>query len=236
MTNRARFALALVCACAMASSASAVTMFDLLSPGTTITSGDKVFSNFSWTSSAAGAGTAIDPADVTVSPFSQVVFGGLEYGLEFRTPTASLSGQGGLSATMTYTVTPNIPGRLISDNTLTMSSTVAASLGGDLLLLESAAESGTGLPLATKLTVDEGIVIPNVLPILFVHEEYPIPVASADVHTQISLGWAGGGTGPGPQLHSFAQTFSQIPEPATMGLALMCGLFGAAVFLRRRWG
>ena len=224
MTNRVRYALALVCASAMASSASAVTIFDLLTPGETITSGDKVFSNFTWTSGA------VDPADVTVNPFSQVVSGGLEYGLEFVTPTLFTTGFGSsVEATMNYTVTPNVPGRLISDNTLTMDSTVGSSLGGNATILENATQTGTGLLLAAKANFDNG----SSSPILFEHVEYPIAVVSADVNTLITLN--GGALGD-PRIHKFAQTFSQIPEPATMGLALMGGLFGTAVFLRRRWG
>ena len=223
MTNRVRYALALVCASAMASSASAVTISDLLIPGTTITSGDKVFSNFTWTSGE------VDPADVTVNPFSQTVFGGLEYGLEFLTPTVSTTGFGSsVVATMNYTVTPNVPGRLISDNTLTMNSTVGFPAGGNATISEIATQTGTGLLLAAKANADNGNSA-----ILFEHVEYPIAVVSADVNTLITLN---GGALSGPRISSFAQTFSQIPEPATMGLALMGGLFGTAVFLRRRWG
>jgi hypothetical protein len=200
---------------------------NLLVPGATITSGDKVFSNFTWTSSAAGSGTAVSSNDVAVVPFSHVVLGELEYGLQFFTPTFALPAGGGLSGTLGYTVTPNIPGRLISDNTLTMVSAVTFG-NGNASITETATQSGTGVPLASKTTIDQGIVIPNVLPILFVHADYPTPVLSVDVNTQLSLANAVGQ--PGPAIRSFTQTFSQVPEPATLGLAglAVLGLVGFA--------
>jgi hypothetical protein len=190
--------------------AHAATITDLLSPNATIVSGDKVFSNFTWTSTAAGTGAAINPADVTVSPFSDIVLGELEYGLEFLTPTLSLSGTGAVSAIMGYTVTPNIPGRLISDNTLTM---VAGGNGGNAVITETPTDAAGLLPLlaAPKITIWQPF-----FSILDVHADYLNPVLSVDVRTEISLSNAGAG---GPQISQFTQTFSQIPEPASVVMA-----------------
>jgi hypothetical protein len=202
----------------------AATIADLLAPNATIVSGDKVFSNFAWTSNAAGTGTAVAPADVTVLPFSQVVLGELEYGLEFLTPTLNLPGGGGLSATLNYSVTPNIPGRLISDNTLTM---VAGGGGGNASIVETPTDAAGLLPL---LAAPKTTIWTPFFSNLSVHADYLNPVLAVDVSTQISLANA---TGPGPQISSFTQTFSQIPEPAT---AVLAGLAAAGIclFVSRR--
>lgn len=223
-----RASLALACACAFVSNAPAALLSDLLNPGATITSADKVFSNFTWASQ-------VDPTAVTVSPINLLNLHGVEeHGLEFTSTALQLAGAGGLAATMTYTVTPG-PGRYINGNTLAM----VATGNGNASIFETPTDTAglvTLLPSAKFTLRQAGLNI-----FTTDHKDYLNHSVSVDVLTQIDLSWAGG-AGSGPQISSFTQTFEQgffdvtIPEPGSLGLALMGGLSGTAVFLRRRWG
>jgi hypothetical protein len=186
---------------------------DLLVPEATITSGDKLFSDFqNWEST-------VNASDVTVSAYQNPT--NFEYGLEFTSGALKLDSAGGLSASFDYIVQPTLLGYLISDNTLTMTGTG----DGGIYIFETAKDAADGTILASKLTYLQsggGITTD--------HMVYTNPVAAVHVYKTINLAWAGGAAAAGPSLTAFTQTFSQVPEPATIALL---GL-GSLTLLRRR--
>ena len=191
---------------------------DLLVEGATITSGDKLFSNFqNFNSSAAGSGALpVIPADVTVSAYQNLT--NLEYGLLFQSTkfvVASSTGISSQSTSFEYIVQPTLPGYLISDNTLTMVGTVIA---GSITISETAKSWPDETPLATKMT----IMMPGIS-LLTDHVVYPTAVSAVHVYKSISLV-------NNASLAAFTQTFSQVPEPATVALL---GI-GALSLLRKR--
>jgi len=196
-------------------SAQGVLLSDLLQPGATIISGDKLFSDFhGWQT------TCVNPADITVAAYQNPTH--QEYGLKFTSSALKLTSGGGLTAEFDFIVTPTLPGYLISDNTLTMT----GSGCGVIYLSETATDAATGADLASK---NNYIMAGGLTQKLIDHQVYADPTWSVHVSKYIQIDWAGG-TPPGPQLTEFTQTFSQIPEPAVAGL-LALGLLGV---LRRR--
>ena len=199
--------------------AQATLLSDLLVPGATITSGDKLFSNFqNW----AVEGGNVNAADVTVSAYQNLI--NLEYGLEFTSGALKLDSAGGLNVSFDYIVQSTLPGYLISDNTLTSMGTAGS---GGIWILEYAkdAEDETKT-LASKLNT-----LQETFEITTAHVVYTNPVVAVHVYTEINLSWEGGAAA-GPSLTEFTQTFSQVPEPATITLLGLAGV----IMLRRRRG
>ena len=202
----------------------ATTLSDLLPGGSTpsITSGDKVFSNFrdynSEVDVTSGTALPVDPADVFVSAYQD---GAGDYGLKFTSDKFTATGGTlGFLTEFDYTVTAGA-GFLICGNTLTVAGTAD---WGSVSVTEFAYEAGTTDLLATKL----GYVSPFVQ-ILSDTKTYASNVQAVDVHKNISFAMAGGSNAT-ITLTEFTQTFCQVPEPATLGLLLIGGI----VLLRRR--
>ena len=203
--------------------ASITTLDDLLEGGP-ITSGDKTFSNFrnysSEVSVTSGTASAVLAADVNVVPYQDVAG---DYGLKFTSGAFTITG-GTLSqlTVFDYTVTAGA-GYVISGNTLAIAGTAA---DGGITVTENAYQAGTGMTnlLATKVT----LVTPYVS-ILSDSKTYTSAFPAVDVHKSISLYMAGGNNETNT-LTEFTQTFSQIPEPATLGVLVLGGL----AMLRRR--
>jgi len=202
-----------------AGAAQAATMADLLG-GATIRNGDKLFSGFTnYLSSAAGGGASpVAAADISVLPYTDPVSG--ELGLKF-TSTKWVVGIPYISSQSTsfdYLVTCD-SGWLISDNTLTMTGTGTA---GSIAISETATDPATSPPstLASKIT----ILQPPYYSSLTNHQDYAYAVSSASVRTSISLVTD-------VRLTGFTQTFSQVPEPATLAFLVLGGI---GMLARRR--
>lgn len=196
--------------------ASLLSLADLLVPGATVMSGDKLFSDFGdWET------TSVGPEEIYVSAYQNP--DNLEYGLKFTSDALRLTSGGGLAIEFTFIVTPTLPGYLISDNTLTMTGS-----GNGLIYLSETAKDAADetIQLAYK---DNYIMGNGLVQKLTDHAIYTVPTLSVLVEKYIQIDWAGS-TPPGPQLTEFTQTFSQIPEPATICLLG----FGVLSLLKRR--
>ncbi len=201
-----------------------LTTLDDLLEGGSITSGDKVFSSFrnysSQVSVTSGTALSVNPPDVYVTPYQDTAG---DYGLKFTSNAFTITG-GTLSqlTVFDYTVTAGA-GYLISGNTLAI---VATAADGGITVTENAYQAGTGMTnlLATKLAL-----VQPFFSILSDSKTYTSAFPAVDVHKSISLYMAGGNNETNT-LTEFTQTFSQIPEPATLGVLVLGGL----AMLRRR--
>jgi hypothetical protein len=204
-----------VCVPVQATPVLTTTLANLLQ-GQTIISGDKLFSDFhGWET------TSVNPAAILVSAYQDPTNG--EFGLKFTSDDLFLSSGGGLTAQFDFLVQPTIAGNLISDNTLTMT----GSGNGVIYLSETATDArDESIQLAFKNNYIMGM---GTVQKLYDHEEYTVPTQIVHVSKYIQIDWAGS-TAPGPRLTEFTQTFSQIPEPATI---CMLGL-GALSLIRRK--
>jgi len=198
--------------------AQSMLLSELLVEGATITSGDKLFYGFvNYDSSASAKGESVagvDPADIIVSAYQNPTNG--EYGLKFQSSKIVITeSPSALALSFDYLVRSTLPNYLISDNTLTMEGTISA---GNVGVNESATNPETDSQLAYKYTLLQGMYYSK----LFDHQTYTTPASVVYVSTSISLNKASGGPN---QLTAFTQTFSQVPEPATMVLLGLGGLF-----------
>ncbi len=200
--------------------AQSMLLSELLVEGATITSGDKLFYGFvNYDSSASAKGESVagvDPADIIVSAYQNPTNG--EYGLKFQSSKIVITeSPSALALSFDYLVRSTLPNYLISDNTLTMEGTISA---GNVGVNESATNPETGSQLAYKFTLLQGPQ--GMYSKLFDHQTYTTPASVVYVSTSISLNKASCGPN---QLTAFTQTFSQVPEPATMVLLGLGGLF-----------
>jgi hypothetical protein len=193
-----------------------VTLADLLQPGASILAGDKLFFDFDeYHAIATGGATAVDAATVIVAP---IQLGG-EWGLHFQSANFFASTNQTQDTCFQFKVLVTEPNWLISDNTLTM--TAAAVGTGRASIAENVLAVNNDL-LAQNLT----FVFPTV-GLTVNHKEFPYPVTEIRVAKDIAVV---GGTNGTAFISDFTQTFSQIPEPATLSLLA----FGGLAFLIRR--
>jgi hypothetical protein len=193
---------------------------DQLVSGQTLQAGDKLFSNFTYTSS----GDFPVSSDVNVTPGYDSATG--NYGIEIQGGFLAFSGNA--SATLGYTVSVTTPGLLISDIHMAGNPDLVGGPGslGSIVVDQSLAQDPTTLQISdidgTKIGQD-GANLTGLY-------------SSVDVTTTIT------GTlsdiNPGiPTISFIDQTFSQsaVPEPATIVL-LVTGALAAipAYRLRRR--
>lgn len=190
--------------------------------------GDKLFDTFSVTKTEANGGLAPGAGAIAVTG---VLVNG-ELGLRFNGPWSAGSGQLADSTIRFHAsiVEPELSqGFLISDNSLWMSAFGAAN-GGLASITENVYEfeppgnPATNQPIANKFVFYENDNTKQ----LFDHKEF-IPLPEIWIIKDVIVNGSSNGTGQA-HISEFYQTFSQVPEPAS--LALVAG--GVLLLARRR--
>lgn len=188
------------------------TLDQLLIPGNSILCDDKLFDNFGFSSIASGGATPVDPATVAVLCH----FPGAEIGLRFQSGSFFvLSGQT-QDSFLEFDVTSTDPQRPMIDNTLEILAGAARGTGR-IAIAENLSNGVTKLVFTT-----------STVSVLRDHVDFS-PAQSLHVVKDIAL--AGGANG-AALLSDFSQTFSQVPEPASVILLGMGGV--CALWFRRR--
>jgi len=187
---------------------------------------DKTFSNFTYRSTSQGGALAPTAEGISVIGIKVTFSDRTEYGLVFQ---GSWSADGNKSADsfITFKVEANAP-FLISDNTLWM---VGSGRNGGMA-------SVTELATRTNPPESDGDVLANKFVFsndsnqhLVDHMTYPDAYKIVYVSKDIQVNGGTSQTG-SAAISVVYQTFSQVPEPATMALLALGG--GVILFRRRR--
>ncbi len=212
------------------SQAKAVLLSDLIKNSGTLVIGDKTFSNFNYTSASGGL---VDPSAIsvlTINPRPMV------YGLEFQgawsNPTPSTTLDGLLSYTVTSSGSPIID----------------AELYGNPDMVDGAGNTaGTGL-----MSITESLINPSnnvVVGKLSIHDSASYAPGQGTTHNSISddhiyfapiyqlnikKDMMFRNSGLEPTLSFVDQTYSQVPEPGTIGMLIGSGVPGLMLLIRKR--
>ena len=187
--------------------------------------GDKLFSDFRVTSK----GTGIYPKASEISVTGVEVQGpnGIEYGLRFNGFWQTWNGNTvDTLIKFKVSISENAPSLLIHDNSLWMSAVVAERTGIVAITENVYANDPDVFPNSVSLA-DKYVYKMSTEQLLYDHEEFA-PLRTIWVVKDIGL--AGGGRLGHAVLSEFGQSFSQIPEPATLALLTT----GAALLAARR--
>lgn len=201
---------------------SPVALSTLVTPGGTITAGDKTFTNFTYNFT----GDMPPAVSVNVIPITDDAG---NFGIRFQGAFIDTAGlAGGSDALITYTVTAAL-GRLISDAHIEGNPTRLGTLG-------SMSVTETFLPLNQVPPYRMSIYDDQNLGVKLVDSTVFTPIQSLNVQKDIlGLAKLNPNNPEGPQTVTLSfvdQTFSQIPEPTTVML-LLGGVMGIG-FVRRR--
>ena len=221
----------LLVVCGSQARAQSVTLSSLLSPGATITSGDKVFSGFSYLVNPVSSPDMPTAASIFVTP--EIVAG--NYGLLFNALWHANPGNGTETAFLSYTVTVTAPNTFITDvhldgdpivNGGNGSASVTEQVSDTITHTAATARPLSIFDIATNGGATHSTRQNDVLNLL-------APLTAVNISKTFSA--SADGPSSTPQITHTDQTFSQTaPEPGS--LALLAGV-GAPVFgllLRRR--
>jgi hypothetical protein len=196
--------------------------------GYTCQIGDKIFSNFTYTSSAGGGAVAIDKSAVTVDAIATTGTSvtGPDIGLQFNAGWSASAGQV-TDAAIGFTVTVvNGAGMAITD--LGLAELGAATTPGSASVAELACSSSPSCnPLTGQYTL---LTLTNHTPPQTSQEVLVTATGSINVAKDISVTGGANGTNGFATLSLVQDTFSQspVPEPRTvsllLGFALVAGL------------
>lgn len=213
-------AFAFAFSASLCTSQAAVSYADLLVPNASITSGDKIFYNF--TTPTQVGNLTVNLSDIFITPIQK----GPDYGIRFQSALWQLSGTG-----LTYDMEFEYDVRTVSGQPWIIGNTLEMTAG----------HSGTG-----TATIDENVLAKDALgfvadQIVYLNVGTPstsdlidsdiYPTGYFDLRVKKDLAMSTGANGV-ISVSGFDQTFSQIPEPAS---ALASGvLLTCCLVLRRR--
>lgn len=206
--------------------ARAAILADLIAnPTNSITVGDKVFSNFQYTTTGVGMPSA---ANVNVNPLPTDVLG--NFGI---TITGGFTSNGGVAdATLSYDVRITTPGFTFTDIRLAGNPEIQPpNATGTMSVTETVfgLTPPTANPLGQLTILAQGGTPPRLSDALFIT---PGVYTALRIRKDIFANNLGGGV---PVLSFVDQSFSQVPEPTSMAL-LGVGVACSVVLARRRRG
>lgn len=200
--------------------APATPLSDLLQAGASLKSGDKLFEDFDYHET----GDMPKPEDVNIIPIQDLAG---NFGIRVQGAFADLPGGGGSDSLLTYKVTADGPGLLISDAILRANLAVFGGAG-----IASVTESFANVPNEQLTIFHNGNTLQQVDSHVFAQ-----PVKSLFVEKNILLLAGtpdpGVSNGSGATVSFIDQTFSQIPEPSGLFM-LVVGSICLVRCLRRR--
>jgi hypothetical protein len=222
-TAKSYWLLALVAGVLLAAPvvASATTMADLLQGGSIIVGDKEIYGFHNYSSVASGGALSVDPSTIFVQPY---IFGA-ELGVRFQT-AFFYAGPGQMQDTYFDFLVRILPGYenwLISDNTLMMTGSYSGTGRASIAEVVRTADEMTSL--ADKLTIVSQDFNKSVD-----HKIFPFPVPA--IHVSKDIGVVGGLSG-AAFVSDFGQSFSQVPEPATLSFLVLGGI-GALLGRKRR--
>jgi len=218
----------------LATPAQALTLQDLLN-GSSITVGDKTFSNFSnFSQSNSGTAPAVSAGDISVTGINSSSLGP---GLQFQTSDWSISGVGTQDTKFSYTVTVNDPTMRLHDVSMGMfQGTVGNGTGSNITVTEGVSANGSSILPGNGLFVGQANTgSGNFSQMLFAGPVFTAPQTSVSVTKDIGLNNTDSGTTAFSVLtQNFSQISTAVPEPSTLAVAGLGALGFIGYGLRRR--
>jgi hypothetical protein len=213
----------------------AVTLADLINhtngSNGTITSGDKVFSGFSYSVSGTGL---VDASNVNVNPITLNGNFGLQFQAGWNNPNSGTT----TDALLGFVVTA--PGPLIVDDELlgnpyTLAGSGTNSLTGSVSIVETAINP-SNVTISSLSIQDSAVYNPTTGNTTHTTISDDHSLFSATPYTSLTISkdmqFRNGGLE--PTLSYVDQTFSQVPEPGVLGMLLSSGIAGSLFLLRRK--
>ena len=191
--------------------------------------GDKLFSGFRVTTVGTGIGPR-NESEIGVTGITVQGPNGVEYGIRLNAFWQSYNGNW-VDTTIKFQVSISdcCPNLLIHDNSLWMTG-VAVRNSGNVSITENVFAQDPDVYPNSESLADKLVYVTKDVEVLYDHAEF-VPIRTIWVVKDIGI--AGGGATGFATLSELGQSFSQIPEPATMGVLALGGILLAARRRRR---